>query len=107
MSALSFCTQTASTKRSPAVAGGKVGAQVTHLTSILIMPLMPAGEDIRAEVALNSPREAKETYCCEDDIIEGDHLVVKGVEYIIRWVGEWPWPDASENFHRLVVEEVK
>jgi hypothetical protein len=107
MSALSFCTQTASTKRSPAVAGGKVGEQVTYLTDILIMPLMPAGEDIRAEVALNSPREAKETYCREEDIIEGDHLVVDGVEYIIRWVGEWPWPDVSEYFHRLAVEEVK
>jgi len=107
MSALNFCTQVASTKRSPAVAGGKVGEPVSHLTDILIMPLMPAGEDIRAEAALNSPREAKETYCREEDIIEGDHLVVEGVEYIIRWVGEWPWPDASEDFHRLAIEEVK
>lgn len=107
MSALDFCTQAATTKRSPAAVAGKVAAMATELTSLMIMPLMPVGEDIRAEIALNSPREAKETYCVEVDVLEGDHLVVGGVEYIIRWVGEWPWPDASENFHRLVIEEVK
>ena len=106
MSALSFCTQTASTTRSPGIVAGKVGEQVVHLTEVLIMPLMPAGEDIRAEVALNSPREAKETYCVESDILEGDHLIVDGRTYIIRWVGEWPWADPAEDFHRLVVEEV-
>jgi hypothetical protein len=106
MSALDFCTVTASTTRSPGVVGGKVGEQVTHLAAVLIMPLMPAGEDVRAEVALNSPREAKETYCIESDILEGDHLIVDERTYIIRWVGEWPWKDRSEDFHRLVVEEV-
>jgi hypothetical protein len=79
----------------------------THLASVSIMALMPVGADIAETVGLNSPREAKETYCPAVDILEGDHLVVGGVEYVIRWVGEWPWPEVTENFLRVVVEEIK
>lgn len=107
MSALDFCTVTASTLRSPAAVAGKVGAMETHLAALSIMALMPGGEDLRTEIVLNSPREVKETYCIEADICEGDHLVVGTRTYIVRWVEEWPWADAAENFHRVVVEEVK
>ncbi len=107
MSALAFCTATATTKRSPAAVGGRVGEMQTHLTTLAIMPLMPVGSDLTTLPALTSPREAKETYCPEADVREGDRLVVAGTEYVIRWVGEWPWFDEEENFLRLAVEEIK
>ncbi len=106
MSALDFCTQSATTWRSPAPVGGKIGAMAAYL-EIQVLPLMPVRPEIAATVALSSPREAKETYCPDADVVEGDQLEVGGTRYIIRGVAEWPWADADENFLHLVIEEVR
>lgn len=100
-----LATVTASTKRSPAAVAGKIGAMQTNLASISIVPLMPIDPEISSTVALNSPREAKQTFVDgSEDVVEGDRLVVSGTEYVIRSVAEWPGDEACLH---IVVEELK
>lgn len=111
MSARSFCTVTASTKRNSTVAGNKKGAATTYLSSILITPLWPVGNETIRTLDLNSPREMKETYHVPvdgdalPDVKERDILVVGSNEYPIDHVSEWTDNDVA-CLH-IVVGEVK
>lgn len=111
MSPSDICDVAASTKRNADLGGGKKGAATTYISSLLISPLYPAGEGTIRTLNLNSPREAKECYHCPGpgatlpDVKEGDFLVVGGVTYPIRFVGEWP--DEYEPALHIVVTEVK
>jgi len=112
MSASDAATTTASTKRRPAVSGGKVGAPVTNLASLSVVPLLPVSAETRESVQLESPREAKETYAFADsnntlpDVVEGDLLVVSGTEYVIKGVAEYSRPSGGSFLH-IVCEEQK
>lgn len=103
-----FLTETASTKRSPAASGGKVGAMTTNVSGLAIVPLMPVSPEVAQYLPLESPREAKETFLATADIVEGDRLVVDSVEYVVRSVAEWT-DDSSggQSFIRVVVEQIK
>ena len=103
-----FLTLTASTKRSPAAAGGKVGAMTTYLTGLAITPLLPISAEVAATLPLESPREGKEVYLATADIKEGDRLVVATVEYVVRAVAEWTDDTAGgQSYLRLFVEQIK
>lgn len=104
MGALNFCTVVASTERNPDSVGGKTGAPVTYLRELRIMPLMPVNPEAVQALPLNSPREAKETFCPAGDVKEGDWLVIVSQRYVIKSVAEWPW---GAGFLHLVVEELK
>lgn len=100
-----FASQVASTKRSPAAVGGKVGLPVENLGSIDIVPLMPVSAEMAATLPLSSPREAKQTFVDgTPDILEGDRLVVGGDEFVIRSAAEW---SDDYPFTHLVIEEIK
>ena len=71
-------TVTASTKRSPAVSGGKRGAPATHLTGVRCMPLDPVDADLAQRLGLNTPHELMQTVA-----------------------------DGGDAFYVLVVEELK
>lgn len=111
MSARSFCSVTASTKRNPAVSGNKKGAAVTNLASLLITPLWPVGNETIRTLDLNSPREMLEAYHVPaagdalPDVKERDILVVGSNEYPIDWVGQWT--DGDVPCLHIVVGEVK
>jgi hypothetical protein len=57
-----LATVTASTKRSPAVSGGKVGAPVTKESSITCTPLDPVDPEVRQRLGLQTPHEVLQTY---------------------------------------------
>lgn len=102
--------QFATTYRSPALSGGKVGPPKKYL-EIYIAPLWPARAEVTQEVPLNSPREAWETVTATADIRAGDLLQVDGAQYQIGAVARWPdmiptFGSAADFLH-LVVEEVK
>lgn len=101
-----FLTITASTKRSPAISGGKRGAAVTQLASLTTTPLWPVDPEVRQRLALNSPHEVLETYTLATDVREGDILVVGASEYPIRACAEWPGL-TSMTFQHLIVEDLK
>lgn len=101
-----FLTVTASTKRSPALAGGKRGAPVAHLTSLRCTPLDPVDPELRQRVALNTPHELLQTFVAGAlDVVEGDLLVVGAAEYPIRSCAEWAW--GAGKFLHLVLEDLK
>lgn len=101
-----MATVLASTKRNPAAVNGKVGAPLVHLDEIRIVPLMPVSPETAEQYQLRSPRETKQTFVeGASDIQEGDRLVVAGVEYVIRAVGEWTGADA--DYREVLVEQLK
>ncbi|HMN11833.1 MAG TPA: hypothetical protein PKD55_05855 [Bellilinea sp.] len=95
---------TASTKRNPAAVAGKVGAPVSHLASLSILPVMPVTSQIVEMYRLQSPRESYVTYAEEADVLEGDTLTAAGIEYRVRAVS--PWPGAA-GYLEIVIERVK
>ena len=109
---LSFARQmlvTASTKRPPAIAGGKRGEPETFITDLPCAPLTPASAETRQRLALNTPIDLLQTFCdASFDVKAGDVLTVDEVDYAVRNVAEYPWRIGS-NASRLhvVVEQVK
>ena len=110
MSATDAATLTASTKRPPAVSGGKVGEPVPHLGSVAVVPFLPITPEIANSVRLFSPRTARVTYAFADegnvlpDIEEGDTLEAENQTYIIRSVAEYN-RDRAGAFLEIVFEQ--
>lgn len=101
-----FLTVTASTKRAPAIAGGKRGAPVVNLASLRCMPLDPVDPELRQRLALTTPHELLQTFAIGPlDIVEGDILIVAATEYPIRSCAEWEW--RGSKFLHLVLEDLK
>lgn len=110
MTARTFCTITASTKRNVDLGSGRTGAATENLASLAVTPLWPVSADTVRSEGLNSPREYKECYhvpsgAALPDVIEGDVLVHGGSEYPIYSVAEWT--DSGVPCLRIVVQEVK
>ena len=103
-----FATVTASTKRSPAISSGKVGAAVANLTSLRCTPLDPVDPELRQRLTLNTPHEILQCYTEGGlDIVEGDILTVSSTDYPIRAVGEWYWPIDGTDTTYLILEDLK
>lgn len=68
----------ASTKRAPAISGGKRGDAVAKLLGLKCTPLDPVSADIQKRVALDTPMELLQTF-----ITDGSgfvHLVIEDVK---------------------------
>ncbi len=104
-----FLTVTASTKRAPAVSGGKRGTPAAHLAGVACTPLDPVDAELRQRLQLNTPHELLQSFVDGGlDIREGDWLVVAGEEYPIRDVEEWAWGRGLRGAYlRLVLENLK
>ena len=102
---LSWLTINASTKRNPAKSGGKIGDPVTNLALIKIVPPMPVDQEIRERYDIQSPRQVWVTYAQEQDVLEGDILLLSGnsTEFQVSGVGPWPGDD---EFLEIIYEEV-
>lgn len=111
MSAAALATVTASTKRPPAAAGGKVGAPATHLASLAVTPFQPLNPELVLDAVINDAREARRCYAFANsagalpDVREGDILTVAGTDYAVRSVAEYN--RAADGYVRLIVEETK
>ena len=99
---------TASTKRPPALSSGVRGAAEANLSSLSCFPLDPVDAELRGRLGIDTPHELLQTFVQGGlDIEEGDILTVSSVDYPIRAVEEWYWPNDSADYLRLVVEELK
>lgn len=99
-------TITASTKRSPSASAGKRGAPTTFIASLSCTPLDPVDPETRQRLAINTPHELLQTFVDAGlDILEGDILVVDGVDYPIRSAAQWAW--RNSEFVHLVIEHLK
>lgn len=102
------CNQTASTKRPPAIASGIRGVPTTQLSSISCTKLSPVSADLAQTLMLDTPYELKQLFVTgQADIKEGDILVFGGVEYPIKYVGEYERFFNSDLRLHLIVEELK
>lgn len=103
-----FATTTASTKRSPAISSGKIGAATTSIASLRCTPLDPIDPELRQRMTINTPHELLQSFTEGGlDILEGDILTVAGTDYPIRAVGEWYWPIDGTNTLYMVLEDLK
>lgn len=100
-----FLTVTASTKRSPALAGGKRGTATTNVASLRCTPLDPVDPELRQRLALNTPHELLQAFCRDEDVLEGDILVTDTAEYPIRACAEWVW--RNTRYLHLILEDLK
>lgn len=90
-----MASQEASTKRSPAIAGGKIGAPVTNLASIKVTPLMPLDAETRERHEIEAASDMWVAYCEGAlDIDTGDILIVDSTNYYIIASGPWPTDEA-------------
>lgn len=110
MSARSFCTVTASTKRNEALSGGRTGAPTVNLASLAITPLWPLDGGAVQSLGISSPREYLMAFHVPEsenlpDVAEGDMLTVDGVDYPIQYVDDWT--DGDVPSLRIVVQKVQ
>jgi hypothetical protein len=101
-----------STKRQPAITGGKRGAPALHLVGdhLRCTPLDPADPGGKGEFVARLITEATtqllETMVdAELDIRAGDLLVARGREYPIKACGRWEW--RGSEFLYLIVEDLQ
>jgi hypothetical protein len=101
-----FLTETASTKRPPAISSGKRGTPATKISSLKCTPLDPVDPELRQRLAINTPHELLQTFVNGGlDILEGDFLVYGATDYPIRSCAEWKWRGVV--FQRLILEDLK
>ena len=98
-----MATIVAGTLRPPVITGGKRGTLTVHLVDIRVTPLDPVDPETRQRLALQTPQELLQSFADGDlDILEGDVLVVAGVEYPVRNAAEWRW--RGSQFVHLILE---
>jgi hypothetical protein len=73
-----MATKTASTKRPPALSGGKRGAAATNVTGLTCTPLDPVSPEVRQRLALNTPHELLETFVSDGS--EYKHLILEDLK---------------------------
>lgn len=102
-----FATVTASTKRSPAAAGGKRGVPVENIASLSCTPLDPLTPEIAHTIGASLPYEGLQTFTEAGlDILPGDLLVIGSTEYRVSAVGEWYWPIDKLDTNFYILEEI-
>jgi len=104
-----FATITITTKRPPAISGGKRGAPVAYITTpIASTPIVPVSPEIAIRLNIGTPYEAKEIFVFESaDIKEGDLVTIASIDYRVVAVAEWPWEFGVATFLRIILEEDK
>lgn len=101
-----LATETASTKRLPAISNGKRGTATVNVGTISCTPLDPVDADLQQRLELDTPHELLQTFVRGDpDIIEGDIFTYDELDYPIRSCEEWKWSD--DIYLRLVLEDLK
>ncbi len=70
-----FLTITASTKRTPAMAGGKRGAPTTNLATLTCTPLDPVDSELAKRLELDTPHELLQSFADGGDMFY--HLILE------------------------------
>lgn len=103
-----MATQTAGTKRPPALSDGKRGAPASTGLSLAITPLDPIDAEVRERFALEGGVVLMHCFHESDtqvDIQEKDILTIGSDEYPIKAVGEYEYDDYY--FYEIIVEDIK
>ncbi len=100
---------TASTKRSPTLSGGKVGAAVEEVASLKCYPLVQLRDPALVEqFATKAASLVYETFVQDGvDILAGDVLVVDSTDYLVVGVNAYPWRGPGNDRLHVIVEGVQ
>jgi len=94
---------TCSTKRPPALSGGKRDEAAANLTGKLCTRFYPVTAETAIEAGLQTPHTVQQVYMDKDtDIRNGDYLTVDGVDYPVKAAFLWPWVDGESYMHVVV-----
>lgn len=101
-------TTTASTKRSPSLASGKIGAAVEEIASLKCYPLVQLRDPALIErYATKAASLVYETFMQDGvDIVGGDVLVISSTDYLVVGVNAYPWPGPGGDRLHVIVEEI-
>ena len=113
MSGASFTRQlsiTASTKRPPAISGGKRGAMVVNLAAVNVAPLTGVSTEVAMRAGLDTPYNLLQTFADDVDIAEGDELTPADGEYAnvalpVRRVMKLAWGVRGETTRLHILME--
>lgn len=102
-------TTTASTKRSPTLAGGKVGMAVEEIASLKCYPLVQLRDPALVErFATKAASLVYETFIQDGvDVLAGDVLVISSTNYLVVGVNSYSWPGPGGNRLHIIVEGVQ
>ena len=102
-------TATASTKRSPMLADGKVGLPIEELPSLKCYPLVQVRDPALVEqFATKAASLVYETFVQDGlDILAGDVLVIGSTDYLVVGVNAYPWPGPGGDRLHVIVEGVQ
>lgn len=100
---------TASTKRGGGYdANGLEVAYTEEIASLACLPLDPVDPNVSLGIEGLGWHETLQTACQGGlDIVEGDLLVVAGIEYPVRAVADWLWPPDAKVYMILFLEDKK
>lgn len=102
---LTFLDTTASTKRSPGMAGNQLGPPETNLASVTIVNPMPISPEAKQLYDIKASRVTWVSYAeASADILIGDEITVSGVFADAEVIAAAPWPGGIE-FIELVISE--
>jgi len=102
-------TTTASTKRSPTLAGGKVGVATENVASLKCYPPVQIGDPALVErYATKAASLIYETFVQDGvDILAGDVLVIDSTDYLVVGVNAYPWPAGGGDRLHVIIEGVQ
>ncbi len=107
-------TVNASTKRPPAISGGKRGEMVVNLSSVNVTPLTAVSIDTATRIGLDTPYNLLQTFAEGDtDIADGDELTpadgaYAGCEMAVKRVVRLSWgvQGKTERLH-IILENLR
>ena len=105
-----LATVTASTKRIPAIASGKIGSRAVNVVSLKCTPIDPLGTGSQPSFdnvdVLDAHSQLYVTYCeSTTDIQQGDEFIVGTVSYTVRTVEDWAFDGA--NYLRVILSKYR
>ena len=87
---------TASTKRIPTIASGKIGARVVNVVSLKCTPIDPLSPNYEDVDVLDAHVQLYVTYCeSTTDIQQGDEFIVGSVSYTVKSAENWTFAGST------------
>jgi len=95
-----LATVTASTKRIPAIASGKIGSRATNIASLKCTPIDPLSSGSQPSYddvdILDAHVQLFVTYCeSTADIQQGDEFIVGSVSYTVKSAENWTFAGST------------
>jgi len=101
-----LATVTASTKRIPTIASGKIGSRAVNIVSLKCTPIDPVSPGSENVDVLDAHVQLYVTYCeSTTDIQQGDEFIVGTTSYTVKSAEDWAF--GSSTYLRIILTKYK